>query len=179
MASLTTEQQTLVNNNRKNPTPSYYSAALKADTIISYDFEAYLILLSDSVKDQIISQLKSAKSSSTIRKDRDDLLTIAFTSELTDAQNRYNLLSTQLQSFTTFRNSLDVSNFQTVSEIGTLINDLQLTLGEDLLSLDRMQHLNTFTTVVQTLYNNGQINADTLKELDSFITLINSYKGAK
>jgi len=177
--TLTPDQSAKVDRNRKDPTPTYYSATALADVVISPDFEAYLILLTDSVKDQIVQQFKNVKTTGSTRKDRDDLLSLALTSELADAQSKFDLYNSSLQSFTTFRQNLAVDGFETVVEIGTAITDLQITYGEDLLSLDRMQHLVTFLTLVKAAFNNGKVSADVLKEMDSFTTLVNSYKGSK
>ena len=177
--ALTTEQSKKVDRNRKDPTPTYYSADAKKDVPISSDFEAYLILLSDSLKEEIVSQFKAVKKDGSTRKDRDELLAMAMSSEIKDAQTKYDALNANLKSFTDFRNKLETNEFSAVVEIGIVLNDLQITFGEDLLSLDRMQHLVTFTTLAQTAFNEGKVSEDILKEIDSFTTLVNSYKGSK
>lgn len=175
--ALTNEQTRKVSKYRKVPKPTYYSALEKKTLSISDDFESYLILLSDSLKNEIVQQLKKIKTTNSDRQDRDELLTQALKEELADAQNKYSLLAAELSDFDAFRNKITVEGFTEVVELGTLLTDLQLAYGEDLLSLDRMQHLDVFMTVVQVAFNGGKIDADLLKEIDSFTSLVTTYIG--
>jgi hypothetical protein len=175
--ALTADEIKKVDENRQTPTPTVFSAVTGTDVPISLDFEAYLILLSDSLKDEIIQQLKTVNQNNDTRKDRDELLSMALTSDIADAQNRFTLLESDLQTFTDFRDKISVEGFEAVSEIGVVLDDLQIAFGEDLLTLDRMQHLDTFLSLVEKSFKAGNVSDNTLKEVDSYIVLINSYMG--
>ena len=174
--ALTQDQLDRVGRHRLDPRPSYYNATIKGDVTISELFEAFLILLSDEVKDRMIDFLKSTKEDNTDRKDRDELLTLAMENDLEDSQAKVTLLEEEQQEFSDFRNELNIENFEEVSEVGVLLADLQTAMGEQLTFLDRMQHLNTYSLVLKEKFNSGKINEDLLTEMESWISVINRYK---
>lgn len=160
---------------RKETRPSYYNAATKEEKLISLDFEAYLILLPDSQKNEIITQLKKVKNEGNKRKDRDELLTLALTKDLSNANLLHTEAKNELASFTKFRDSLSIEGYAEVTELGQMITNLQLTIDEDLHAYDRIEHLQILTEVMQLIFNKGKLSNDTLKELDSWVAVITEY----
>ena len=160
---------------RKETRPSYYDSASKTEK--SLDFEAYLILLGDSKKHELISQLKKVKKEGNKRKDRDELLSLALSKDLSNAKILHDAASKELSEFTEFRNNLSVEGYAEVTELGQLISNLQLTIDEDLHSYDRIEHLQILTEVLQLIFNQGKLSEDTIKELDSWLSVINEYSG--
>jgi hypothetical protein len=174
---LTNEQENKIESNRKKERPSYYNAALQTTVVISKDFEGFLILLDDALKTQTITYLKSVKKENTDKKDRDELISLAISNEISDAEARYGVLDAQFSEFSTYRSGLIVENFEEVNEIGLLISDLQYAMGENLLTYDRMTHLKIFYGILKVIFNAGEVTDDVLKEIDSWIEVINAYKG--
>ena len=175
--ALTSDQLKKIDNNRQEERPYYYNSSLDKEFQISSDFEAYLILLENSVKNDIVKYLQKTKLDGNKRKDRDEILAIAIQNELDNANTLYNAYQTELSSFSTFRDSINVEGFEQVAEIGLILDDLQFNIDEDLLALDRSQHLMTLTYLVQQSFTNNKMSDALIKEIDSWIEVINVYQG--
>jgi hypothetical protein len=172
---LTNDQIQRINDGRKDTRPKYFDALSEKENTISLDFEAYLILISATLKNAIIAQLKKVKKEGSKRKDRDEVLTVALTEELKNAETMYQAWQVEVKAFTDFRDKLTVDNFGEVVELGQLITTLQFSIDEQLLNNDRTEQLATFMTVFQIAFNGGKLTDNVIKEINSWITVVQEY----
>jgi len=178
---LTTEEIDKVERNIRtdDELPTYYSASLGREIKISREFEQFLILLEDSLKNESIEWITNISELSTPRKDRDELLLIAIESELADSKSKLDALNAVLEDFDAYNSKFNVEKFANVVEVGLYLQDLQNQVLELVLQRDRMFHLQNFTKVINGLYGDGATNEDTQKQLKSWSVSFNEYRGSK
>jgi len=160
---------------RKDTLPQFYNSGTKKKQQISRDFESFLLLLESSVKNSAITWLRKVKVVNNTRKDRDEILAMAFDNEIADAKEQYSALSSSVGDFDTFSSEFRDPRYGAVTENGLILAAMQSMIGEKKVYLDRMLHLQTFSEFTKQAYNSSKASQDTIKEIDSWITILTEY----
>lgn len=178
--NLTEQEQLQVDKKSKNSNelPTYYDATTRSNVAISRDFEAFLILATTELKTSALSWIKKATSLQKTNKKRDDLVTLALTQEMNNAQKIISSLDSTLQDFNTFRTNFqfkDASNFSTVPEIQKFLFDLQKVVEELAVARDRAFFDDVVSQV--TGRNNDSLNLSDaqVEELQSWQEVLSAY----
>lgn len=121
---LTSDQQKQVDKSRRSSRPSVYNPSGTAATIISRDFEAWLILASKDTKARVVEWVKEL-----LKQEADDdyqnLLKETLDSEEASLMVQETDLSSASEAFTEWRSNSSVSGFETVQELNWLFQELQ------------------------------------------------------
>lgn len=182
--AFTNEELQLISEQRKTNAdlPEYYSAQSQTSIQISRDFEAYLILQTQDQKQKVLEWIRKALIGQSISADRDTLLNQYIQIRKADAQSRIAELDQKLGNFNDFKTSLlpnddYVSNFGNVAEISLLCTSLQKPMDELFLKRDQAYHEVVLSDILNSRLTKQKQDANTKKELQSWQTVIASYKG--
>ena len=171
------DQATVQENQRStDQLPEYYDALSKQDIQISRDFEAFLILTSDTLKTAALAWIQKATNLNKTNKFRDALTQIAIGQELANAQAQLAEYDLQLQHFTDFRTTFKAATeFAGVSEVQLFLSDLQRGIEELSIGRDRAFFDQTISEVLLNFEDQTQITEDQVQELQSWTTVISEY----
>lgn len=133
---------------RKPVRPVYYSADLGVDIEISEDFEAVLILLPSSAKQQIQQAINRRSQPDAARKKRDTILKAALAVDLEVANAQIDEATATLQQNTTVTQTLKDPRFLAVPETALLMDAVQASSDETLLQRQRAKHNGVMATLI-------------------------------
>lgn len=173
-----TETEILKINARSVPDsllPKYYDALIRQSVPISRDFESFLILQDSVTKTQAITWLTTARQLTQKNYNRDQLLKECLDSEKSDLSSIDTELSLIMTTYTAFRSSFSESKLKDVKEVGMLLTDLQLSLGELGMIQDKLDHLKVLNSVLKEAIDNGEIDDERKKEIDSWLIPLTFY----
>lgn len=192
MANFSDEELELIQN-AKLPTkalPKYFSAAEAAILAnrndayhpISRDFEAYLILQTDTQKQSELAWIKRATTILTNNEDRDALLTKYYANRSADSSLRVQEIDTVLSSFDSYRVGLlaqgtDTTRFASVIEVSLMANSLQRPIDEIQIYREQAFHEQTLIGILKQRLDVRKDTADTKEELKSWQSVITTYPG--
>lgn len=192
MANFSDEELELIQN-AKLPTkalPKYFSAAEAAILAnrndayhpISRDFEAYLILQTDTQKQSELAWIKRATTILSNNEDRDALLTKYYENRNADASLRVQEIDTVLSSFDSYRVGLlaqgdDTTRFASVIEVSLMANSLQRPIDEIQIYREQAFHEQTLISILKQRLDVRKDTADTKEELKSWQSVITTYPG--
>jgi hypothetical protein len=170
--TLTDDQRQRVEAGRKATRPSYFNADNAADTVISEDFEAVMILLPSSSKMEIQQKMKSL----TDPTKRDDVLKAALADEITAAEAVAAEAQEEYDKFTSFQKQFtDNPEFQKVGESAKLIRDAQLGSEELIVARERARHRSIVAKLQQERLELKGLTPDLSKEVKSWTRVITTY----
>ena len=181
MATLTDAQIQLIAEQSKSNAdlPKYYSAAQRTSVPISREFESYLILQTQTHKQETLSWIQSVSAIQTSNVDRDTLLSTYTTNRLNDAKATIAELDVEIQDFNNFQKDLfqgDNSN-ATVYELGLLAQSLMQPLDEMIYLQDRSFHEVNMVGFINLKQQTQANTTYTQQELQSWQTVISTYPG--
>ncbi len=133
---------------RKPVRPSYYSADLGVDIEISEDFEAVLILLPSSAKQQVQQAINRRSQPDQAKRKRDTILKAALAVDLEVANAQIDEATSTLQQNDTVTNSLRDPRFMSVPETKLLMDAVQASSDELLLQRQRAKHNGVMATLI-------------------------------
>ena len=178
MALLLDDGQTgTVATKRKKPSqrPKYYSSGLGYYSMITEDFEAFLILQGRARNKATVDWVQKATSYSIKDEDRDALISFALDNETEDATNGYTEIQPIVDQFNTFKNYFNMAGFEGVAECGLLLDDLQRPMNEIMGLYAKHKHRIQCSVVVKTfLLENGMTQAQA-KQLKSWFDPLTAY----
>ena len=162
--------------------PSYYSSKQRLTTKITTDFEGFLILQQADIKQKTLAWIKTANSLEEKNKARDDLLAVYLDIRLTDANDRIKELDERTNEFNSFRekfitNGSDPSRFATIEEVPLIVGSLQRPIDKIILQREQAFHETNLVALLKSRLDGEKTTADTVKELNSWQTVVSSYKG--
>jgi hypothetical protein len=156
--------------------PVYYNSDLQTNVKISRDFEAFLILSPDDLKTAAVAWIKQSVALQQTNKDRDALLSLAISQEMTNAQSKMNALDQVLGNFNKFRLTFQTSStFTNVPEVQRFLLDLQRPIEELVVARDRAQFDNVASQVIQRKYDQLVVSAPEIQELQSWQSVLSAY----
>jgi hypothetical protein len=178
MAILLDEGQAgIVATKRLKPSqrPKYYSSAAGYYTVISDDFEAFLILQGRARNKATVDWVQEATNYSIKDADRDALISFALDNELEDATNGYTEIQPIVDQFNTFKTYFNMIGFESVVECGLLLDDLQRPMNELMGIYAKHRHRIQCSIVVKNfLLENGMTQAQS-KQLKSWFDPLTAY----
>ncbi len=149
-----------VSGKRKADKPTFYNAQTGTEEPISLDFESFLILAPQDLKDSTVDWIEKSQQPAAARSaDRDALLKEAITAELEDSTAWLEEMDKKIEDFREFRDRFQVGQFADVPEIGLMLRDLQTGLDEVMHHRGRAKHLVVMSTVIQ-----GRLETDGVTE---------------
>ena len=155
--------------------PEWYNKNTSSMEVISRGFEAYLILLDDATKSNLIAQLQAVLGMVNPRKDRDAILFDAIVNEIDNADKKHSELATALAAMELLVKSLENTKFSTLIEKGQILEDIKIMSGEMVPYRDRSWHLKTYMNLMKNKVS--LVDADQIKQITSWIAVISSYMG--
>ena len=173
--ALTTNESRRVKAQRLADKPTYYNAQSGQNSSISDDFEAFLILQSKTAKQEAVSWISQALATQDIDILRDLLLADAITSDQNDASASLQEVERELTRFDEFRSRFTAGKFAGVSEVQSLLSDLQLGLDRLVSQKDRLRHLEVFDNVQNEILLSLGLTEAQIKETGSWIGPLLAY----
>jgi len=174
MRELTVAEEAKVNAHRKSEKPSVYDPNGTTATVITNDFEAWLILADKSSKQKAIAQINALLEAEE-DKDFQDLFKEASDAEEESLSSQTSLASGQATTFNDWRNSPGITGFEDVSEIVWMMQELQqsyLAAGE----LEELEHLDALREAAETrLLTSADSTADRKTRLNAWRAALSSY----
>jgi len=174
---LDSSQASLVSTKRLKPNqrPKFYNAAQAKMTVISEDFEAFLILQGRPRNKETVNWLQQASSYAIQDADRDSLINSAIKNEMLDATAGSDELAPIVEQFNKFRARFNMTGFEGVSEAGQLLADLQRSMNEIMILGSKQIHRQRYAKVLgETLANNG-LTANQSKQMNSWFESLTTY----
>lgn len=175
---LSSEEKNIIASKRKpdSELPTYYNASLNKTVTISRDFESFLILLPDSVKQQAISWLNNSVKLSKINTDRDSLIEKMINNDAADASAQIDSVNAELGNFNEFREKFSSDDtFSSVTEVGQIISDMQRSIGELTMTQDRSTHLVILLDILKNRLSSNMNDEKIQEQLRSWSGPLSSY----
>lgn len=155
--------------------PQWYNGALSKKQTISDDFEAYLILQGRDQNKRTLEWLREASNYSIFDSDRDSLLDTFMTNEEKDAENAAFELFPLGDKFNRFKKKFLVAGFESVSEIGQILSDLQRPMLETMYIINKHKHRQIFCKIAHDKLAARGLTNDQKKQLDSWFVPLSAY----
>ncbi len=174
---LTTEESNKIKENRKaeENLPTFFSAALNKEIAISRDFEGFLILSSKDTLQNAVGWLDKVLTINSDNIDRNELIEKAITFDAANAAAIVDEINTELGDFNEFREKFVNSKFSSVTEVGQIMSDLQVSFGELTSVQDRASHLIVLLNILKVLQDRQNINDKRQKQIESWNDSLSSY----
>ncbi len=177
---LRSEEAQQVNAKRKSPSlgrPSYYNADIGGNFEISEDFEAVLILLQPSIKQEILQVLNVQPPTSSRTVKRDQLLAECLEADDANLTAMHEELYGESQSIGNIISRLQSDpRFLEVSEVGMLIKDLQLNREESEVKRGRVFNDLVFNNLQRIRLNEEGASKRAQKQRESWKRVLVEYK---
>lgn len=139
---LTEEETKLVNTKKKEEgtRPSYYNRLTDTEYEISKEFETFLILLSTSTKEQMLTYIKKTTTATATDNLRDELLGRVLVKEYNYVESAISALKEMVDDYNKFRVDLRNVKKSTAPEVGLLLESLSKGIETLLHYYDRYNH---------------------------------------
>jgi len=174
MRELTVAEEAKVNASRKSEKPSVYNPNGTSSTVITSDFETWLILADKSSKQKAISQINSLLEAED-DKDYQDLFKEAAEKEKESLESQISSMGSQATAFNDWRSATGISGFEDVAEIGWMMQELQqgfVAAGE----IEELEHLQSLREASETrLLASKDSTADRKTRLNAWLAALSSY----
>jgi hypothetical protein len=171
----TTEAATVDAGRKKTGRPSYYNADDKLETEISSDFEAVLILVPDSAREQARTKTSQQTPKNERQRKRDSVLRAALRVDGDNATAKYEELQDATSDLSSFKEQF--GEYASVGEVGLLLRDAQLGEDEVVLAMERAKHQMVCVSVLAERLSNQGISEDLEKERKSWSAVLSEYSG--
>jgi len=170
-------QAALVSTKRLKPKqrPKYFNSVIGAMTTISEDFEAFLILQGRPRNKEAVDWLQKASSYAIQDADRDSLINSAIANEAEDAKAGSAELSPIIDQFNSFRQRFNMTGFESVSESGQLLADLQRPMNEIITLGSRHTHRQVYAKLLSAALTNNGLTANQSKQINSWFESLTTY----
>ncbi len=160
---------------KPNLRPKYFNATIGQMSVISEEFEAFLILQGRPKNKETVDWLQKASSYSIQDADRDSLVNEALTYESDDAKAAEKELAPIVEQFNMFRQRFNMTGFESVVESGQLLADLQRPMNEIITLGSKYTHRRKCASLLkERLINNG-LTSDQSKQLNSWFNSLTTY----
>ncbi len=184
MPNFTTEELNIIAPQRKPASlrPVYYDATQKVLSTISEDFEAFLILKGSESKQKALSWITDAIKLDTKREDQNVILDQYIGLRSQDAALRTSEISAVMEKYDAFKSDFltdgtDSSRFADISEVNIFLQSVQRPLGDIATRRERAVHETNMSALQLAKLNQSKVSKDTLRELESWQTVMSAYKG--
>lgn len=171
---LSVSEEAKVESSRKAAKPTVYNPNGTTATVITNDFEAWLILADKSTKQKAIKQVNALLEAEE-DKDYQDLFKEAAEKEQDSLEDQISSLESKATTFTDWRDATGVSGFEDVAEIGWMMQELQqgfLAAGE----IEELEHLEKLREASETrLLTSKDSTADRKTRLNAWLAALSSY----
>jgi len=184
MTTFSTEEIAKIKGQARPPVarPYFYSAKQRFVSQITQDFEGFLILQAAEIKQKTLAWIKTANTLEEKNKARDELLAVYLDIRNTDAEERIAELDERTNEFNSFRenfitNGSDPSRFAAIEEVNLIVGSLQKPIDKIILQREQAFHETNLVALLTSRLDGEKTTADTIKELNSWQTVVSSYKG--
>lgn len=158
---------------KRNGRPTYYSADQGTDVEISQDFEAALILIPASAKQECRQRFDAQDEQAERVQKRDGILKAALKVDAENAQDQLTELQEKITTLQSFKEKFQ--SFAEVGEIGLLLRDAQLDMDELILAADRAKNRAVVAVALADRVDNGSISDALNKERQSWSRVLTEY----
>ncbi len=156
--------------------PTYFNAALGAQVEIGSDFEAVLILLTSSAKQRAVAWINELLGVSTENPERDKVLAEAIDAAWGASAERLKVLQDNLSEFTEFKDSFGIPGATGVPELGLLLADMNLAIGELTEKEARTAFERRADEAVEAKRLTGEaMTPERKQQLESWVTVLSAY----
>lgn len=170
---LTEDQKNKLAESKRQTRPAYYDAVSRQSITIGEDLEAFLILLNDDLREELIDRLGFA---SVGDPDVQTLYQESLTAEQLDTSVVLSQYDSILASYDAFRDRVSSSPFATSIEVAPMMQDVQRGVGVYLENRNRHFHSLQIARTLQTLKSREDGNDDTQLQRDSWANIIGVYR---
>lgn len=162
---------------RQQPRPKYYSASSGQEITISYEFESYVINLTDAQKSSVISRLRKAIQTSNKRSIRDDLAYQALDIEASNCGGVKQELTTTLGESASYESDTISSNGD-IGEVALMVDDMASGYALPMFQYDEAKYGLVYNALLRDSITNNDNSDAAKKELSSWIDIIQQYMTA-
>jgi hypothetical protein len=171
---LSVAEEAKVNASRKTTKPSVYDPNGTTATVVTNDFETWLILADKSTKQKAIKQINALLEMEE-DKDYQDLFKEAAEKEKDSLEAQASSLESNATTFTDWRDATGIQGFEDVAEIGWMMQELQqgvLAAGE----IEELEHLEKLREAAETrLLTSKDSTASRKTRLNAWLAALSSY----
>lgn len=186
MANFSQEELEKIKVQRKpqDELPTYFSSENQQETPISRDFEAYLILQPQSLKQTTLSWIREVVDIQEENIDRDEILSRYLNTREEEADKVVEQLDEALGDFDQFKAGLlqvtdDPTRFAEIPEISLLAQSLQRPIQEMVFIRESAFHESNLSKLLRLRFTISETTENTERELQSWQTVISAYQGQK
>jgi len=174
---LTNEEAQTVRDSRREPgeRPVYFNSGSGEDEEISEQFEAFLILLSSGVKTEAVTWINAVASLMPDRDDWNDVLIETVEQQIANAQTLNDAINTTYEGYESFRTNFRIDGFEDITEIGLMLDDLQVGMGELSGRAREAKHLEVLSAILNERATSEEFGDARLQQLRSWITPLMTY----
>lgn len=175
--TLDDNQQRIVATKKKPAAdrPKYYSAATRKFTIISEDFEAFLILQGRQRNSDAVKWLEQCTQFAKRDTDRDALAATALQADMDDANASEGEISPLIRLFKRFRETYNMTGFENVAEAGALLNDVQKVMSEFNHTAAALKHRKNYGKIATDFLRNSGVGTEETKQINSWFAPLAAY----
>jgi hypothetical protein len=170
-----TSEYKKVEGAKKATRPSYYNADIQANIEISEDFEAALVLLPSSVREQARKRLDAQTPATDRMQKRNGILKAALQVEIENAAAQDDELQNSMTDLQEFKSKF--SEYAEVGEVGLLLRDAQIDMDEMIMASDRAKHRLVCASILSSRIETDGISPDLDKERKSWLNVLIAYSG--
>jgi len=165
-------------NSRVTPRPTYWDSVTGLDTQISLDFEAALIMVGSSTREDARSRLSQQDKQTDRQKSRDAILKVMLTAEGDIATKQVEELNSQIGKFETFKQKfIATEELRQVPETARLVGDTQLGIDEMVMLSERAQHRGVVAAVVAARLEKHGVTDERDRQRKSWTRVLAAYQG--
>lgn len=159
---------------RKHPRPNIYNSNSKTETQISYEFETWLIQLSNTQKQELISRLRNSLSKQPTLLVRDNLEKQAYRQIAKNSGASVTEIDVDIGEFTAFKSG-ELRDSGSITEVSQMLNDISRGFGRSVFRRDEENYNVAYATFMNNALSTSTSSEPIRKQLESWVTVISEY----
>ncbi len=177
MRQLTNSEAQTVRSRRREDgeRPTYYNSGTGTETEISDQFEAFLILLSTGVKTEAVTWINAIANLMPDREEWSEALLETIQQQVSNAQLLADDIGTTYSGYEQFRTNFRIDGFEDIVEIGLMLDDLQIGMGELNDRARTAKHLEVISGLLEVRSDSETFDDSRLQQLRSWVTPLMTY----
>lgn len=177
MRRLTNAEAEQVRSQRREPgdRPTYFNSGSGENAEISEQFEAFLILLSQGVKTEAVTWINAIANLIPDREEWNEVLLETIAQQIANAETLNSDVNETYSGYEAFRTNFRIDGFEDITEIGMLLDDLQVGMGSLNERSRNAKHLEVISSLLDLRAQDTSYNSDRLRQLRSWVTPLMTY----
>jgi hypothetical protein len=163
-----------VDAHRKHPRPNIYNSNSKTETQISYEFETWLILLTNTQKQELISRLRNSLSKQPTLSIRDNLEKQAYRQIAKNSGAAITEIDVDIGEFVAFKSG-ELRNSGSIVEVSQMLNDISRGFGRSVFRRDEENYNVAYATFLNNALSGSTSSEPIRKQVEAWVTVISEY----